>query len=97
MTEQPEPRDEASAASGGVDEPGLTASQAAPQAAQPAEPREPATPTTSRRRVRRRAERAGTNPSAEDAPDVVPPRPGPTPGETEHDRWLREQRPPHWE
>ena len=50
-----------------------------------------------RRRVRRRASRAGTNPSADDAPDVLPPREGPAPGESAHDRWLREQRPPHWE
>ena len=50
-----------------------------------------------RRRVRRRAERAGTNPSADDAPDVVAPREEGAPGETPHDRWLREQRPPHWE
>jgi len=60
-------------------------------------PQPPEPNTTSRRRVRRRAERAGTNPSASDVPDVVPSRPGPTPGETPHDRWLREQRPPHWE
>ena len=59
------------------------------------EPAEPSKP--SRRRVRRRAERAGTNPSADDAPDVVPPRAEPKPGESQHDRWLREQRPPHWE
>jgi hypothetical protein len=50
-----------------------------------------------RRRVRRRADRAGTNPSADAAPDVVGPREEGTPGETQHDRWLREQRPPHWE
>ena len=50
-----------------------------------------------RRRTRRRASRAGTNPSADEAPDVLPPREGPVPGESEHDRWLREQRPPHWE
>jgi hypothetical protein len=50
-----------------------------------------------RRRVRRRAERPGTNPSADDAPDVVAPRAEPAPGESQHDRWLREQRPPHWE
>ena len=50
-----------------------------------------------RRRTRRRASRAGTNPAAEEAPDVLPPREGPAPGESEHDRWLREQRPPHWE
>lgn len=54
-------------------------------------------PARARRRVRRRAERPGTNPSAEDVPDVVPPREEPTPGESRHDRWLREQRPPHWE
>jgi hypothetical protein len=54
-------------------------------------------PKPSRRRVRRRAERPGTNPSADDAPDVVAPRAEPEPGETQHDRWLREQRPPHWE
>ena len=53
--------------------------------------------STRRRRVRRRAERPGTNPSADDAPDVVAPREEGTPGETQHDRWLREQRPPHWE
>jgi hypothetical protein len=54
-------------------------------------------PARARHRVRRRAERPGTNPSAEDVPDVVPPREEPKPGETQHDRWLREQRPPHWE
>ena len=50
-----------------------------------------------RRRRRRRGARSGTNPSAEDLPDVVPPREPPPPGEGGHDRWLREQRPPHWE
>jgi hypothetical protein len=40
--------------------------------------------------------RSGTNPSAEDLPDVVPPREEPAPGESAHERWLREQRPPHW-
>ncbi|WP_377644590.1 hypothetical protein [Oryzobacter terrae] len=50
-----------------------------------------------RRRTRRRAARSGTNPTAEDLPDVVPPREPPPPGEAAHDRWLREQRPPHWE
>ncbi|HET6968103.1 MAG TPA: hypothetical protein VFI44_07490 [Ornithinibacter sp.] len=50
-----------------------------------------------RRRRPRRAVREGTNPSAEDVPDVVAPRDPATPGETPHDRWLREQRPPHWE
>lgn len=54
-------------------------------------------PPRARRRVRRRAERPGTNPSADDVPDVVPPREVPKPGESQHDRWLREQRPPHWE
>ncbi len=66
----------------------------------PVEPSEQAGPVEQekpRRRVRRRAERPGTNPSADDAPDVVPPRAEPKPGETQHDRWLREQRPPHWE
>lgn len=48
-------------------------------------------------RRRRRAEREGTNPSAEDLPDVVAPREAPGPGDSPHDRWLREQRPPHWE
>jgi len=48
-------------------------------------------------RRRRRAERSGTNPSAEDLPDVVPPRDEPAAGDSPHDRWLREQRPPHWE
>jgi hypothetical protein len=65
---------------------------------EPGEPEEPSRPEpTRRRRTRRRAERAGTNPRADDAPDVVPPRAEPAPGETQHDRWLREQRPPHWE
>ena len=70
----------------------------------PADPAESGPPagsgpaaTPPRRRVRRRAERAGTSPSADEAPDVLAPREGPTPGESEHDRWLREQRPPHWE
>jgi hypothetical protein len=48
-------------------------------------------------RRRRRAERSGTNPSAEDLPDVVPPREETAAGDSPHDRWLREQRPPHWE
>ena len=65
---------------------------------EPSEPTEPERPVpTRRRRTRRRAERPGTNPKADDAPDVVPPRGEPVPGETQHDRWLREQRPPHWE
>ncbi len=50
-----------------------------------------------RRRVRRRVDRPGTNPSADDAADVAGPRDDGQPGETQHDRWLREQRPPHWE
>ena len=45
----------------------------------------------------RRAVREGTNPSAQDLPDVVPPREEPPPGESAQDRWLREQRPTHWE
>jgi hypothetical protein len=60
-------------------------------------PQDPAEPAPARRRVRRRASRAGTNPSADDAPDVLAPREEPKPGESQHDRWLREQRPPHWE
>ncbi|GAA4392490.1 hypothetical protein GCM10023153_11530 [Ornithinibacter aureus] len=54
-------------------------------------------PGPGRRTKRRRAVRSGTNPSAEDLPDVVPPREEPAPGESAHERWLREQRPPHWE
>ena len=54
-------------------------------------------PPGERGRRRRRAVREGTNPSAEDVPDVVAPREAPAPGESDHDRWLREQRPPHWE
>ena len=50
-----------------------------------------------KRRRPRRAVRGGTNPSAQDLPDVVPPRDAPADGETQHDHWLREQRPPHWE
>ena len=50
-----------------------------------------------RRRIRRRAERAGTNPAADEAPDVLAPRAEGSTGESQHDRWLREQRPPHWE
>jgi len=70
-----------------------------PDDVEPAEPAEQGVPVEQekpRRRVRRRAERPGTNPSADDAPDVVPPRAEPKPGEGQHDRWLREQRPPHW-
>ena len=61
-----------------------------------AEP-DPGPRVSPRRRIRRRADRAGTNPAADDAPDVVAARAEPTPGESQHDRWLREQRPPHWE
>ena len=50
-----------------------------------------------KRRRHRRAVRGGTNPSAPDVPDVVEPRDAPAAGETQHDRWLRDQRPPHWE
>lgn len=52
-------------------------------------------PTRGRRR--RRAVRGGTNPSAQDVPDAAAPRDAPAPDEAQHDRWLREQRPPHWE
>ncbi|GIL37219.1 hypothetical protein [Phycicoccus sp. DTK01] len=50
-----------------------------------------------RRRRPRRAARPATNPRTDDAPDVATPRAEPAPGESGHDRWLREQRPPHWE
>ncbi|MBR7744836.1 hypothetical protein KC207_16190 [Phycicoccus sp. BSK3Z-2] len=50
-----------------------------------------------RRRGSRRAHRPATNPGADDAPDVREPRDGPSAADTPHDRWLREQRPPHWE
>jgi len=82
---QAEPRDDAGR--GDVAAPARTSGTADP----------PGTPKPSRRRVRRRADRPGTNPSADDTPDVVPPRGEPKPGESQHDRWLREQRPPHWE
>lgn len=44
----------------------------------------------------RRAVRPPTNPAADDAPDLAEPSDD---GDAErpHDRWLREQRPPHWE
>jgi hypothetical protein len=58
---------------------------------------DPVAAPSPRRRTRRRADRAGTNPEADDAPDVLSPREEPGPGESQHDRWLREQRPPHWE
>ncbi len=45
----------------------------------------------------RRAHRSGTNPAADDAPDVAPARDAENPAESDHDRWLRAQRPPHWE
>ena len=50
-----------------------------------------------RRRRRRRASRAGTNPVADDGPETTEPRAEPDGPESPHDRWLREQRPPHWE
>ena len=49
------------------------------------------------KRRRRRASRTGTNPDADDAPEAATPRPHGHQGEDAHDRWLREQRPPHWE
>jgi hypothetical protein len=79
---------------GGAPGPDADAAEADEGRAEP-EQSGPAPPTRQRRR--RRAVRAGTNPAAEDVPDVVVPREEPTPGETQHDRWLREQRPPHWE
>ncbi|NHA67630.1 hypothetical protein [Phycicoccus flavus] len=51
---------------------------------------------SSRRRARR-AVRPATNPGTDDAPDLATPREDPGPGHSPHDRWLREQRPPHWE
>ncbi len=45
----------------------------------------------------RRAVRQGTKPSADESPDVAAGEPDAAPEEAEHDRWLREQRPPHWE
>jgi len=92
-TEQPDP---------GVSPGSASGLEAGPSdASQPADDGDsaPVAPeqATRRRRTRRRAERAGTNPGAEDVPDVVAPRGEPEPGETQHDRWLREQRPPHWE
>ena len=56
---------------------------------------DPAPPA--RRRRRRRASRAGTNPVADDSPEVTDPRMDAEGAESPHDRWLREQRPPHWE
>jgi hypothetical protein len=40
--------------------------------------------------------RPQTNPAADDTPDLAEPSEH---GDAEkpHDRWLREQRPPHWE
>lgn len=43
----------------------------------------------------RRAMRPGSNPKADESPEVAP---GPTVSDdADRDRWLREQRPPHWE
>ncbi len=61
------------------------------------EPKEPGRTGPTRRRRSRRAVRPGTNPSADDVPDLAPERARPGPEETDADRWLREQRPPHWE
>jgi hypothetical protein len=85
--EQPDPAQERAGGPEVVDDQAGADRQEPPGHAQP----------TRRRRTRRRAERGGTNPSAEDLPDVVAPREEPKPGESQHDRWLREQRPPHWE
>ncbi|GGL34576.1 hypothetical protein [Phycicoccus endophyticus] len=49
-----------------------------------------------RRRRPRRAVRPATNPRTDDAPDLAAPREEPDPAEPARDRWLREQRPPHW-
>lgn len=49
------------------------------------------------KRSRRRARRSGTNPGADTSPDTPSSRPPAPEGEDARDRWLREQRPPHWE
>ncbi|QIM21757.1 hypothetical protein G7075_12515 [Phycicoccus sp. HDW14] len=54
-------------------------------------------PERPRRRRPRRAVRPSTHPDTDDAPDVAEPRDAPAEGEGPHERWLREQRPPHWE
>jgi hypothetical protein len=41
--------------------------------------------------------RPGTKVGTDESPDLAAPADEPVPGESEHDRWLREQRPPHWE
>jgi hypothetical protein len=51
----------------------------------------------SRPRRPRRAVRPGTRRDADESPDVVDgPREEPG-GDGERERWLRDQRPPHWE
>ncbi|HMM95003.1 MAG: hypothetical protein IE926_15925 [Micrococcales bacterium] len=62
-----------------------------------AEPQDPTGAGAPRRRRRRRVDRPPTNPRTDDSPDVGTPRDSPAEGESTHDRWLREQRPPHWE
>lgn len=96
MTEQPPEVDSTGAAARQVD-PAAQGGVAHAGSAQNHDQGPGAAAGSTRRRVRRRAERAGTNPAADDAPDVLAPREEPKPGETQHDRWLREQRPPHWE
>lgn len=50
-----------------------------------------------RRRRPRRAAAPATNPAAENGADLVDPSDGDDDPDAPHDRWLREQRPPHWE
>ncbi|WP_392544486.1 hypothetical protein [Oryzobacter telluris] len=62
----------------------------------PGEPERELRPARRPRRPRR-AHRPGTNPGVDDVPDVAPPRDPGTADDSDHDRWLRAQRPPHWE
>lgn len=50
-----------------------------------------------RRRRPRRAVRPATDPQADDSPDLAEVTDAPPVREVARDRWLREQRPPHWE
>ncbi|MGL5928356.1 MAG: hypothetical protein ACRCY8_05430 [Dermatophilaceae bacterium] len=47
------------------------------------------------RRQPRRAVRPGTSPEADDVPET-PARQEPEADDARHDRWLHDQRPPHW-
>jgi hypothetical protein len=101
VPEQPDPAHEDVDAAAGTDEPhdGVPPWLREPvdhSFEAPGQPEREMRPARRPRR-RRRAERPGTNPSVDDVPDVAPPRDPGTADETEHDRWLRAQRPPHWE